>query len=242
MRKTYDFSNATRNPYAKQLQKQITMYRDFTHPRLDVVSQIGPFKSLIDGYALSDAIRKRVEAADVLLLPSSGHAGEEVLYFPAGTPELMSLLEAELPNLMIEAAVEEETYQELALHGELVILATTACKKVVFPTLVKALSLFLEKRLGRKKFETGSCRARLIVEKTRDGNYLEFNYEGPAPLFQKQLEETFQRLDLIIPDPPSVQRFAEQDEDETQRKIEDRSARLESRQSRPKQTPKPPEN
>jgi len=53
MRKAYDFSDATRNPYAKQLKKQITIRLDV--PTIDYFKELAremgiPYQTLINLY------------------------------------------------------------------------------------------------------------------------------------------------------------------------------------------------
>ncbi len=53
MRKTYDFSNATRNPYAKQLKKQITIRLDIQTIDYfkNLAGELGvPYQTLINLY------------------------------------------------------------------------------------------------------------------------------------------------------------------------------------------------
>jgi len=196
--------------------------------------------SLIASYpVLDDALQSAVRSAAVVLLPSTGHAGAEVSYFPSDTPALLQLLQQELPEgVRVEAAVDEDAYQELALHGIVMTLATVACTSVVLPIVKDLLAKFIERKISKKETLKGATvRAKIIVAKTMTSCYTEISYEGPAAEFRKTLDRVDAKAgsDEIIYTPPTL---IEVRRDEAQGSTSRSSSALEGLKSSSEQAPK----
>ena len=158
------------------------------HPSLTVATRSESLASLIASHKLSPSLRLRVESAEVLLVPSRGYMDDDSLYFPRGTPELLSLLEHDLPKgTVVEAALDEDKYQELALHGLIITLATTFCSAALFPFVKDLLVKFVDERRTKAPATEVTCRARILVATSKDSSYIEITYDGPAAGFQEAL-------------------------------------------------------
>jgi hypothetical protein len=158
------------------------------HPSLTVVPRSESLASLIATYKLSPGLRSRVDSAEVLLVPSRGYMDDDSLYFPQGTPELLSLLEHDLPKgTVVEAALDEDEYRELALHGIIITLATIFCSVVLFPLVKDLLVRFIDERRAKAHATEVTCRARILVATSKDSSYTEITYNGPAAGFQEAL-------------------------------------------------------
>jgi len=141
--------------------------------------------ALISSAHLSPVLQERAEAADVLLISNEGHVKEGVRYFPSGTTELFGFLRKNLPQaLQFEAAIEEQEYQELSLHGALLNLATIACQYLIAPVIVNWLSEFLKTRITRSRMPGTMVKSRLLVFTVRTEEYLEISFTGPVADFR----------------------------------------------------------
>ena len=137
---------------------------------------------------LSDAIL----SADVVLLPNDGFRDYQGFVFPVGTEELFARLNERLPeNVLVDVAVSDDEYREVAVHSDLVTIAEILVTKVAAQVLVSFLADYFKQRL-RWRFDRTNVKATLVIE-DKDGTRhrtVRMTFEGPAPEFESAMKES----------------------------------------------------
>lgn len=167
--------------------------------------------------------RASIAVADVLLVPQEGFRGEDVRSFPVGTESFYSHLRDKLGDKhVIDLAIEEEEYKELALHSALIVLGTLVLKYVVAPIAVKVVADYIGQKLrGEAKKEAATVRFEMIVqEETASGiRAVKISYDGPALEFQQAMEGAIKQppsaivVDAVPAAPAQVPALAEKKPD-----------------------------
>ena len=131
--------------------------------------------------SINSELRESIRRADLVLVPQPGFGDYEGPLFPVRTEELFQYLRANVPSDMtVELAVDDRDYKELALHSEIIILASILVKKLGAPVAISLIKDYLAKRLG-KRFKKADVRFTMIVD-SRDGvnrKTAQISYEGP---------------------------------------------------------------
>jgi hypothetical protein len=145
---------------------------------------------------LSESTREAISKASVLIIPQMGFRDYSEPLFPVGTTELFSYLRsAAETNLNIEIAIDDEDYREIALHSDIVRIATIVVEYYVAPILSGLLVNYITSRLGRG-FTEGRVEATVVVADS-DGvksRSWELKYKGPAKTFENFLKTGLSQL------------------------------------------------
>lgn len=141
------------------------------------------------------AFKSKLQAADVLLIPTDLSREYDGTVFPDSTREVFHLLATELADqAVVDAAVKDEDYEEFAYYSEDIILPTLyIAKDILVPLVVGILGRFIHDRLsrsGRQKVD-GTVKSKFYFKKDKHGTVLSHEYEGPADKFE---QETLQHL------------------------------------------------
>ena len=154
--------------------------------------------------SLSPFTRDALLNAKIVLVPHENF-GEQVLpVFPDNTTELFRSLREQAPEgITVEIAVEDKDYREVALHSELVRLATILVQWIVAPVAVGLLVEYLKTSLG-PRFSQSQVEMSLIVEQEcRNGRRaFQLNYKGPAESFAQTVNSSLAKAATSEAVPP----------------------------------------
>ena len=145
---------------------------------------------------LSDDLRISISNADVLLVPQEDFRDYEGPVFPVLTHELFyHLRERVPPGTVVELAVDDADYKELALHADVVRIATVVVKYVLAPVIAILLADYLRTLLGYR-FGSAEVRASIIVDQSdpRGRKATQISYEGPAGTFENTVKGAIKNL------------------------------------------------
>ena len=145
---------------------------------------------------LTNETREAIRHSDIVIVPDEGFRNHIGPVFPVRTEELFQYLRQQAQrDLMVELGVEDADYNEVALHSDLILIATALVKNVVAPAAVSFIAAYLKKRLGNR-FKTDEVRFKLLVEDTdgKSKRTRQISYEGPAATFESTLKQAVQQL------------------------------------------------
>lgn len=150
-------------------------------PQLSISPSEKSFSSFIDKDYISQELKERLLAANVLIVPNEGYGDlTDQVHFPAGTSDLYQyLLENEDEKLSIDVCIEDKDFKELSLHADWLALAEFVVKDFLAPLLVALLAEYIIHTRG-KRIKHTNVKSTLIVVDTKDEHRVEYTYEGPA--------------------------------------------------------------
>lgn len=144
------------------------------------------------------AKRGEVASADVLLVPYEGWGGHDGPLFAQGTIELANFLRDELPvNVEVVIPIEDDQYEEIALHGALLILGTIAATALVLPTIANLLAHFIIKKLERTSLRPGETDVRLSLLVFDGEHGVRFDFEGKPKEFATKIREAQHKEEMV---------------------------------------------
>ncbi len=152
---------------------------------------------------LSEDVKNGLSRAKVLVVPHEGFRGKDIRSFPVGTESFLEYLGENLPgDVPVEIAINDEDYNELALHSALLIIGSAVVGSFLAPILVNVVSEYVNRRLsGEKQKKETTVRWELtVVDGTRAAK---LSYEGPAIEFQPEIQKALS--DFALPAPPQPQ-------------------------------------
>jgi uncharacterized protein (DUF4415 family) len=150
---------------------------------------------------LSDETRAAIGKSDIVLVPAEGCGDYAGPVFPVGTNELFQFLRSKVPSgINVELAVEDANYAELALHGDILHLASVLVTLIGAPVATGLIVEYLKKRLGSWLHNT-EVRASLILDQGNGVNSkpIKISYEGPARTFEKTMNEVLASISKSQP-------------------------------------------
>jgi hypothetical protein len=131
---------------------------------------------------LTAGTRTAVEQAGIVLIPDDGFREYEGPVFPQGTVDFLHFLRDRAPSgTAVEIAVEDTDYKEVALHFDIIRLATLFVEYIAAPTVATLIAEYLTHRLG-SRLKSAEARTAIVIHK-KDGDREEtvrIAYEGPA--------------------------------------------------------------
>jgi len=140
---------------------------------------------------VSELLRGSLVDAQVLLVPQEGFREKENLSFPQGTHDFFHYLKNNAPpEFTIEICIEENEYNELALHSNLRRLGVATIKIGALTIFFNLVSNYIYNKMTD---DTDNIQITIIVEK-EDNTSIEFKYEGTA----KDFNETTENIQRII--------------------------------------------
>lgn len=140
--------------------------------------------------------RESLRRAAIVIVPHEGFRDHDGPVFPVGTTELFRALQEQAPaGTGVEIAIEDEDYREVALHYDVVRLATLLVDHAVVPMAAAFLADYLVKKLG-SRFSKSKVEASLIVEREDpDGRKsFQLDYKGPATTFEKTIKSDLAKM------------------------------------------------
>lgn len=142
---------------------------------------------------VTEKLREQLRRANVLVVPSEGYADrEEIVYFPAGTVEVVRFLkESGAENLVVDVCIEDEAYREVAQHADLLTIAGLVVTLFVAPLTVELLAAYIVQRIGQRKTIVRSV---VTVHDELKGRSISFSYEGPAEEYREVMMKAIDSL------------------------------------------------
>jgi hypothetical protein len=140
---------------------------------------------------LSTETRAAVESAGLVLVPDDGFRDHTGPVFPQRTMEFLQYLRENAPTgTKVEIAVEDSDYNEVAVHADLVRIATVFVEYVAAPIAMSLIAAYLKDWLG-SRHSNAEVRATIVVNR-KDGtteHAVQINYEGPATTFEATIAQ-----------------------------------------------------
>jgi len=146
---------------------------------------------------VNEAIQTAILQSTIVLVPQEGFRDHNGPVFPVGTDGLFNYLREKQTStgLTVELAVEDAQYVEIALHSDIVRIATAIVSLLLAPLVVNLLGDYIRDRLGGRA-NKAEVHSSLIVEQT-DGLHrtsISINYEGPAANFESSMKEAIEAI------------------------------------------------
>lgn len=172
---------------------------------LSIVSGKASFDGWIRASCIGDNLRKRLESANVLIVPMNRFGQYDEPLFAAGTDELLHYFKRlESNEILVEVCAEDEDYTELSLHSDLIRLGSFVVQNVVLPLFLNLLSNYVYDKVKSRPGESW-----IDVEVTainRFGDSKAVKFKGPVTTFKAEIVESvdsvfdLERLDNDIED------------------------------------------
>ena len=164
-------------------------------PRTKITPDINLREREAFGQLTADT-RSAVEQAGVVLVPDDGFREYGGPVFPQGTVDFLHFLRDHAPSgTTVEIAAEDTNYKEVALHFDIIRLATLFVEYIAAPTAVALIAEYLKHRLGNG-LKSAEARTALMVHQ-KDGQRertVRIAYEGPAVNLEGALRDAVASL------------------------------------------------
>ena len=134
-----------------------------------------------------------IKSANVLLIPNEGFRDKKGYYFPECTPEFYLFLKKQ-EEITTEICIDDEEFQRIELHSDVINVATLLIEELVFPIVATLISTYLYdkvKSMNKKKDEV-DAKVHIIIEKKGKSKRIE--YKGSVEDF----EETMKTIEKTI--------------------------------------------
>ena len=144
---------------------------------------------------LPEDSRTAVLGADAVIVPWERYRGHTGPIFPVDASELFQYLKGNVPTgTVVEMAVNSD-FKELALHADVVNLATILVKYVAAPLLLRLVGEFLKRKLG-SRFGNTHVRVSIIVDQSEGDRHksVQISYDGPATTFEASMKDALSQL------------------------------------------------
>jgi hypothetical protein len=126
----------------------------------------------------ASTIISSLKHADLIVLPQEGFRDRPGPVFPVGTEELFRYLKDGLPvGTVLEIAVDEDKYVELALHSDLLVLGSFLVTSVIGPLLANLISDYVNRRQIASQRRTD---VKIDIRIEVPGRTDSITYEGPS--------------------------------------------------------------
>jgi len=171
-------------------------------PYITIINSQETIRSWADSSDISANLREGVLRADFLIIPSKGYLDRpDLLFFPEGTENLFRFLRG-LQNsaFRVEICVEEEEYRELALHADLLFIASTIVSNACVGVAVKLISEYIQRKLGSRRQET-NVKWDLIIQDDKNDRSVKVSYFGPASEYNTVVSQAIKKLFEAQPNP-----------------------------------------
>jgi hypothetical protein len=153
-----------------------------------------------------------VERAGIVLVPDEGFRDQPGPFFPQGTVDFLAFLR-DHAGASVEIAAEDAEYKEVALHFDILRLATLFVHEIAAPAAAALIANYLWKHLGGR-VKHAEVRVSMLVHR-QEGTKTEtvrISYEGPATGVEGALKDAIASLPAPArpalpatpPAPPSV--------------------------------------
>jgi len=137
---------------------------------------------------ISRNTKLNLENADILIVPVEGIRDIEYPLFPVKTEEVFSYFRKNLDEkTTIDICIEEKDYKELALHYDLINIATFIVSSVALPIFINILSSYIDEKIKNVNDNDRAIRVKFIVQK-KSGDSIKVSYEGKPEYFRDIIE------------------------------------------------------
>jgi hypothetical protein len=126
-----------------------------------------------------------VRAASIVLVPEDGFRDFAGPVFPEGTINFLTFLRDHTQS-PVEILIDDPDYAEVAIHFDILRLATMIVEEVVAPIVLSVIAAYMKDWLGSRMSRT-EVRAKLLVHHKDDTKEqtIQYSYEGPADKFEQ---------------------------------------------------------
>jgi hypothetical protein len=161
----------------------------------NVSAATNPFAEALAKEYVTEDLRRALQDVDVLLVPRDGFREHDGPLFPVGTEELLQAFRDRAGTLRADVAVEDADYRELALHADVLTIATVVVTAGVVPIVVDVIGEFIKRRIWKQN-DDRVVRAEILVTRSRgdETQSARITYDGPADGFSKSMAEAVAAL------------------------------------------------
>lgn len=161
----------------------------------NVSAATNPFAEALGRKYVTEGLRRALQDVDVLLVPQNGFREHDGPLFPVGTEELLQAFRDRAGALRADVAVEDADYRELALHADVLTIATVVVTAGVVPVVVDVIGEFIKRRIWKQK-DDRVVRAEILVTRSRgdETQSARITYDGPADAFSKSMTDAVAAL------------------------------------------------
>lgn len=154
-----------------------------------IVSGTASFEDWIRALCIGDNLRKRLESANVLIVPMNGFGQYDEPLFVAGTDDLLQYFKRlESDEILLEVCVEDEDYTELSLHSDLIRLGSFVVKNVVLPLFLNLLSAYVYEKVLSRPEESWVHVEVTAINRFGDSKIVKF--KGPVTTFKAEIVDS----------------------------------------------------
>ena len=146
---------------------------------------------------ISEELCGKLASANALIVPSEGYTDHpDWVYFPNGTEELYHFLQEKRDEaLNIEICIEDNGFNELALHADILQIAAFVVENLVAPTAVALIAEYIVHRLKNRLKET-DVQSTLTIQETAEGRSIQIHYKGPAEKYLPEMRKALARQNV----------------------------------------------
>lgn len=153
---------------------------------------------------VGEATRREVANADILLVPKESFRDRTGTFYPVGTEEFLDFLResAAGSGLKVDICAENATYQEFALHADVLNLAYLLVKDVALSLVAELIVLYISRHAWSSKTDR-AVNLKITVEESSESQphgrhaerkTLEISYNGPPEAVKDTLEGAAQNI------------------------------------------------
>lgn len=145
------------------------------------------FESIYEKDYIPQKYIEDIKQANVLIIPNEGFRNKKGVFFPEGTSDFYQLLK-NTSEIKTEICIDDDEFEKLELHADIVYVATLIVQYAVFPVVTGMIASYLYdkvKSMNKEKNETNTD-VHIIVEK--NGKSKKVDYEGSIENFEKAMQ------------------------------------------------------
>jgi transcriptional regulator with XRE-family HTH domain len=147
---------------------------------------------------LDEMARHEAASADLLLIPQETFRDKAGPLFPVGTEEFLAFLrdQSRSYNCKVDICISDADYQELALHGEVLVLSEIVVKFALLPIATKLVADYIGRHLWSSK-ESHKAKVGITVDMVNLGKdkTVKITYDGPADEFSSAMHSATEALE-----------------------------------------------
>lgn len=131
---------------------------------------------------ISANLKRDLSKVNVLIVPIENYGDLKYPVFPIQAVELLEYIKNNAPqDVTIDIGCSNKDYREIAIHYDIIELATVVVKYAIWPILIGLVSRYIYDRLGIKT-ENAHLKSELYIEKEEE--VIKLKYDGPASIFE----------------------------------------------------------
>lgn len=146
---------------------------------------------------VAEAIENEVFQADLLLVPKEGYGDYKGPLFPQGTEKIFLFLKKYVPqDISVDICAEDDSFRELALYHDDIILPLLLIDKVMLPIALALLVDYIKTRIAKNKENKSRMKLKIFVKDSE--RIMEVEYEGPIDIFKEEIVEKLTSSENIL--------------------------------------------